>query len=53
MFVLLIRRDQKASTGKATHGLERIAFNRIHVFIGPGEAAFAKHNAFARSGEFN
>jgi transposase len=33
--------------------LEHIAFNRIHVFIGPGEAAFAKHNAFARSGEYN
>ena len=33
--------------------LERVAFNQNHAFAGPGEAAFAKRNAFVWSGEFN
>ncbi len=36
-----------------TDPLQRVAFNRIQAFTGPGEAAFAQQNAFARSGEFN
>ena len=35
------------------HALERVGFDRIHVFIRQVEAAFAKHNAFNLSGEFN
>lgn len=33
--------------------LVRIAFNRIHMFTGSEQAAFAQHTAFARSGEFS
>ena len=32
---------------------ERVGFDRIHVFTRQVEAAFAKHNAFNLSGEFN
>ena len=33
--------------------LERIAFRQIQAFTESDEAAFAKHGAFARFGEFN
>ena len=33
--------------------LERVGFDRIDVFTRQVEAAFAKHNAFNLSGEFN
>ena len=33
--------------------LERVGFDRIHVFARQVEAAFVKHNAFNLSGEFN
>ena len=40
----------------AEHGrccsLERVGFDRIHVFTRQVEAAFAKHNAFNLSGEY-
>jgi hypothetical protein len=30
-----------------------VAFDRIHAFICPGEAAFEAHNAFTGADEFN
>ena len=38
---------------RGTMALERVGFDRIHVFTRQVEAAFAKHNAFNLSGEFN
>ena len=35
-----------------TDVLERVGFDRIHVFTRQVEAAFAKHNAFNLSGEY-
>ena len=47
----LARRDEIGEW--TTLILERVGFDRIDVFTRQFEAAFAKHNAFNLSGEFN